>query len=297
MRKLYGLPAQSDVALRINAAWAGMGQALRQFAALVQDEPLRVARLSVNDACDVAGVSVATANRFATALGYGGYADFRAALIQGFEDVFAPVEQLRRGRGEFDTPLAVMRTTLLEDSANLARSEEGLTEDVVNDVVARIVKARRIYVAGFDVAGHLAGIFAAGLNLIGCDAQSGSGGGGSIGAIRMLMNYGPEDLVIAIAFPHYFRETLHITAHVAKRGVPVVAITDGLSSPLARMAEVSLFAAHERTFNGPSSTAIMGMLDALVAAVAAVKPDAMEAREKFAAETYPWMIAGHEWED
>ena len=297
MRKIYGLPADSDVSRRIALAWGGMGQALRQFATLVQEEPLRVARLSVNDACEIAGVSVATANRFATSLDYGGYADFRAALIQGFEEIFAPVEQLRRKREEFTSPVAVMRATLHEDSANLMQTEAGLTEAQVAEAVARILKARRIYVAGFDVAGHLAGIFASGLNLIGCDAQSGSGGGGSIGAIRILSNFGPDDLVIAIAFPHYFRETLHVTAYAADRGVPVMAVTDGLNSPLVKLAELSLFAAHERTFNGPSSTAIMGMLDALVAAVASVKPEAMDAGEKFALASYPWMIAGSDWEE
>ena len=41
------------------------------------------------------GVSVATANRFARALDFDGYATFRAELVWGFEPLVAPVERLR----------------------------------------------------------------------------------------------------------------------------------------------------------------------------------------------------------
>lgn len=291
-RKIFGLPAETPVARAIAAAYPSMTSAQRSFADLVMAEPLRVARLSIHDAVGVIGVSVATANRFAATLGFDGYPEFRAELIRGFEHYFVPVERLKRKRDERASPLEVAQASLREDIENLGRSSDGLAEGTFGAAVTRIVAARRIFVAGFDLAGHLGGILAIGLTMAGCDARSPANGGGTVGALRVLADYGPGDLVIAIAFPHYFRETLHLAEFAIHAGVPVIAITDGLSSPLASMAGIALLVSAHHDYNPPSSTAIMGMIEALIAAVASVKPEATASGERFAAAAYPWMIGG-----
>lgn len=291
-RKIFGLPAETPVARAIAGAYPRMTAAQRRFADLVLAEPLRVARLSIHDVVGAIGVSVATANRFATTLGFDGYPEFRAELIRGFERYFAPVERLKRKRGELASPLEVARASLREDLDNLGRSAAGLTDERVEAAVARIVGARQIYVAGFDLAGHLGGILTIGLTMAGCDARAPANGGGTIGALRVLAEYGPGDLVIAIAFPHYFRETLQLVQFARHQQVPVIAITDSLASPLAAMAEIALFVTAHHDYNPPSSTAIMGVIEALVAAVASVKPEATETGERFAAAAIPWMIGG-----
>ncbi|MBW4971827.1 MurR/RpiR family transcriptional regulator, partial [Croceibacter atlanticus] len=81
-------------------AYPSLSAAHRQVARFVLDHPLRAATLPVNELADLVGVSVATANRFARAVGYAGYAKFRAALVLGYEKALAPVEKLRGGREE-----------------------------------------------------------------------------------------------------------------------------------------------------------------------------------------------------
>lgn len=294
--RFLGLPAETPVARLIAETYPTMSRAQRLFADLVRAEPLKVARLSIHDAVAGAGISVATANRFATALGFAGYPEFRAELIRGFEDFFVPVERLKRKRAENATPLEVARASLGEDMDNLTRSAAELTDAAIDGAVARIVGARRIFVAGFDLAAHLAGILAIGLSMAGCDARAAPAGGGTVGSIRTLATFGPEDLVISIAFPHYFRETLQLTDFARRAGVPVIAITDGLASPLVGMARVSLFATAHHDYNPPSSTAIMAVLEALIAAVASVKPEATEAGERFASAAYPMMTTGDDWD-
>ncbi|ADO41333.1 transcriptional regulator, RpiR family [Ketogulonicigenium vulgare Y25] len=110
---------------------------------------------------------------------------------------------------------------------------------------------------------------------------------------------GPQDLVITIAFPHYYRDTIDMAgfstidmAGFAKgAGIPVLAITDSPRSPLVPLAQVALYVTAKQELNAPSpsSAAILSLIEALVATVASQRPEAAEASERFASSAYPWM--------
>ena len=76
------------------------------------------------------------------------------------------------------------------------------------------------------------------------------------------------DMLIAVSFRFYAIEVVNIVNEVAKRGVPVVAISDSTLSPIANFAEV-LFAVpeHEYTFSR-SLAAPMCLAQALTLALA-----------------------------
>lgn len=286
-----GLPAQTLVAERIAKHYPSLSAALRQFADYVQAEPLQLARMSIHEAVAEVGVSVATANRFATSIGFEGYADFRAELIRGFEKLFAPVERLKQKLAEGSPPYEVMIASMREDIANLEASIANLTEAGAEGAVSMIVKAKRIFVVGFENAGHLAGILAFGLELTGANVRVVENGGGAVGAARQLFKFGADDLVISIAFSLYMRDTITVTRHAKRHGIPVLAITDHLDSPLSALGDLSLFVAAYHEYNPPSDTAILGLIEGLVAGVASRSPDAAGVAERFAAFSYPWMLS------
>lgn len=290
-RTKNGLPAQALVAQRIAKHYPELSSALRQFADHVLADPLTLARMSIHDAVDTVGVSVATANRFATAIGFAGYAEFRSELIKGFESLFAPAQRLKQKLAEGASPQEVMVASLREDIANLEATIANLAAPQTDKAVQMIVDAERIYIAGFENAGSLANILAVGLELTGKSVRTAENGGGVVGAARQLFKFGEKDLVIAIAFSFYMRDTLVVTQHATRHGIPVLAITDHLNSPLAAMSEMLLLVEAHHAFNPPSDTAILGLIEALVAAVASKTPNAAEVVEKFAAYTYPWMIS------
>lgn len=290
-RTKNGLPAQTLVAERITKHYPELSAALRQFADYVLAEPLQLARLSIHEAVEKVGVSVATANRFATAIGFAGYAEFRSELIQGFEALFVPAERLKQKLAEGASPREVMVASLREDIANLEATIAKLTVSQTDRAVEMIVNADRIYIAGFENAGSLANILAVGLELTGKSVRTAENGGGLVGAARQLFKYGEKDLVIAIAFSFYLRDTLEVTQRARRRGVPVLAITDHLNSPLSAMSQLALYVEAHHEFNPPSDTAILGLIEALVAAVASKTPNAADVVERFAAYTYPWMVS------
>lgn len=282
------LPANSAVAERIAAGYPRLTNALRSFADFVLAEPLTAARLSVHAGGREAGVSVASANRFARALGYSGYPAFRSELIMSFEPAYEPVRRLSANLRKQASTTDIIRQSLQLDIQNIEATLRDLSEDSCRRAVAMILEARRIFVAGVDNSGHLAMLLANGLELY-CQAVHTVGHvGGAIAAARKLSRFDAGDLVIAIAFPRYLSDTVRLTSLARQRGVRVIAITDRPSSPLVELADVTLYARAERQYAATSDASVLSLMEALCAAVARHAPGAEAAATAYAEGALPW---------
>lgn len=281
------LPASSIVAEKIESVYPDLTEALRTFADFVLAEPLKVARLSINETVHASGVSVATANRFARRLGYDGYPQFRAEVIAAFEDALLPVERLRRRISDGVDPREMIAASYQEDIDNLQNTMANLDMVRVEALARRMVSAQRVYILGFDNSAALGMLFAHRLIMAGIDARM--AWGGRLSVARDLGLCGPDDVVLAIAFPRYLRDTLELAREAAGRGLRVVAITDNQASPLARIAEGSIYLQARRTIGSTSDTAILCFLEALASLVSALRPGAAEASERFAGNALRWM--------
>jgi DNA-binding MurR/RpiR family transcriptional regulator len=282
------LPTNSAVAERIAAGYPQLTTALRGFADFVLSEPLTAARLSVHAAGRQAGVSVATANRFARMLGYSGYPEFRSELIRSFEPAYEPVRRLSVNLRKPASSHDIMRQTLQLDIQNIEATLHDLAEASCERAVSMILTAQRIFVAGLDNSGHLAMLLANGLELY-CQAVHTVGNvGGAVAAVRKLTRFGRNDLIIAIAFPRYLGDTVRLTALAKDRGVRVVAITDRPSSPLVELADVALYVRAERHFASTSDASVLSVIEGLCAAVAHHAADAAAAAVAYTDGVLPW---------
>lgn len=273
---------------RISRAYPEFSDALRVFADYVLAEPVEVARVSIHGAVQSAEVSVATANRFARAIGFKGYAEFRAELIRGFSSAFAPVEKLRSEISRKSTSAEIIAASINQDVANLEATLQNLQPEACDRAVEMILNANRIYVVGIDNSSHLAGLLARGLGRYRDNVRSLSSADGAIGASRQLFRYGPDDLVITIAFPRYFRDSVELSRFVKDRGVPLIAITDGPKSPIAALTDTVLYARAERQLASTSNTSILALLEGLIGAVAHRSPNSVEVEQQFASFALPW---------
>jgi DNA-binding MurR/RpiR family transcriptional regulator len=285
------LPADSEVAQRIAKAYPELSPALRAFADFVLSEPMQVAQMSINDTVTASGVSVATANRFARSLGFEGYAQFRAEVVQGFESVFAPVERLRTKLSEKSSLRDVIAASIEQDIDNLTQTIRNLDTASAEQAVEMILGAENIFILAFDNAAALGNVFAHRLELADRPVRMIDNGGGTLSAARNLSRFTKKDLVVSIAFPRYMRDTVEITRTVQRRGIPILAITDQQTSPLASLGTLTLYVRATRSFSSTSDTAILALLEALAAGVASRSPGATQAAEKFADFAYPWLIA------
>jgi DNA-binding MurR/RpiR family transcriptional regulator len=269
-----------------------MTGALRTFADFVLAEPIQVARMSIHAAVQVVGVSVATANRFARAIGFGGYAEFRDELIKGFETALEPVNRLEQQVSRASTSLEVFRASLGEDVRNVQKTLETLHADTCDQAVDLVLSARRIYVVGFDNAASLGAVLANGLGQFRDDVRSVSNAEGAFGAARYLSHFGASDLVAAIAFPRYIKDTIELARLARARGARVLAITDSHQSPLAAVADTSLYAFSARQLASVSNASALAVVEALVAAVAHCTPSSVRRAEEFTSLVLPWLEVG-----
>jgi len=282
------LPTNSAIAERIAAEYPRLTAALRGFADFVISEPLTAARLSVHAAGREAGVSVATANRFARTLGYSGYPEFRSELIKSFEPAYEPVRRLSVNLRKQATSLEIMRESLQLDVQNIEATLRNLSKASCERAVAMILEAQRIFVAGLDNSGHLAMLLANGLELYCQNVHTVGNVGGALASVRKLTRFGRADLIVAIAFPRYLNDTVKLTALAKRRGVKVIAITDRPSSPLVELADVALYVHAERQFAATSDASVLSVIEALCAAVAHHAAGAEAAATSYTEGALPW---------
>ena len=81
-----------------------------------------------------------------------------------------------------------------------------------------------------------------------------------------------KDLLVAISITPYTQETLDAAAYARKRGIPVLAFTDSLNSPLAKSATLALPIPGENLLFSHSVTAFGVLAHAIVTSIASQTP-------------------------
>lgn len=288
---MTALPGNAPVALRITQNWASLSQSHQDVARYVMAYPLQVAALPIDEMAEAAGVSVATANRFARALGYDGYAQFRAALVLGFEALIAPVEKLR---GEMERPSTipdVFASALGEIGRNIETTRRLLDAESCEAAVKAILAARRTSVLGLGSSAWLAGLLVRDLDIHCPDVRALTTQEGPSSGARALRRMGEGDLLIAIATPRYFADTILLAKRARDRGATVLALTDGPHSPLAPHAHLALHVHVESRYFASSDSSMLALIEALASAVAHFSGAPVEAARELTEAVLPWLDA------
>jgi DNA-binding MurR/RpiR family transcriptional regulator len=287
------LRANPSMAQRIARVLPALTRSHRQIADYVVAHPLQTATMPIDELAATVGVSVATANRFARALEFDGYPQFRAALVLGFETTLAPVEKLRSKLERSATVPDVFATALAGIQRNIASTRQALDARSCEQAVDAILKAQRIYVVGFGSSSWLGGLLQRSLDPY-CDNVQllASIESSSFGA-RVLTRLRPTDLLVAIAYPRYFADTVLLARRAREAGVPVLALTDRVTSPLAPLGTVSLYAHTDSQYFASSDASALALIEALCSAVAHRAKGSLKAATQLAESVLPWLHGSH----
>ncbi|HEY9344844.1 MAG TPA: MurR/RpiR family transcriptional regulator [Inquilinus sp.] len=245
-----------------------LSPAHRRVADFVLEHPFRAATMGIEDLAGAADVSVATANRFARSLGFGGFPEFRAELLQQFQRALAPVEKLRATQQGGESAHAVLRRSLDGVSANLDQAAVLLTDQACAGAVDLVLAARRVVPLGLGISAVTARFLAELLHPYCPAVELLDGSGGTERMVRQLLRLGPGDLLIPISVPRYSRTTIDLLRRAKARGLRALALTDGPASPLVPDSDVALFGPAEHGVLHGSSIAIMALAEGLAGAVA-----------------------------
>ncbi len=217
--------------------------------------------LSVQDVARAAQVSEATVVRLARDLGFGGYLELRAALTAAATRALRPSD-----RFVFEKPNREPSETVVKVAAqeveNINRTVAALDPAQLGIFVEHLRHAELIATVGLGISAILARLAAYLFFQIGLRAQPLTRDTLSLG--EQVASLPRDAVLLAIAFPPYSRQTIEAAERARARGIPVLALTDGLRSPLARLAEASLFARSENVLFTNSLSGATVVLNALV---------------------------------
>jgi DNA-binding MurR/RpiR family transcriptional regulator len=283
------MPDGLSISERIARALPTLTPAHQRMAQYVLENPFRAATMRIDEFATAVDVSVATANRFARALGFEGYPQFRTELVRGFEATLAPVERLRDELARPTTAAEVFAASFEDGIRNLEATRRAIDPAACERAVSAILEAERVYVMGFGASGFLAGLLQHGLEMHCRMVTSVSAAGGASHAGRQLFKLQPQDLVIAIAFPRYVTDTMLLAQRVKDHGGRLLALTDGPASPLAPLADYTLYANAGYRFSANSDATVLALIEALCGAVAHRSARSVKAAAEMTEFLLPWL--------
>ena len=249
---------------RIHSA-RGLSPSQRQIADCLIANMNEAALWGVEDLAAKSQTCVATVVRFAKKLDYSGYLEMRKALVGAAKKHYGRGEQLLQAPMQASaTLLEVVR----RDIRNLETLVQAVDENLLQRVVKQVRDSRIRLIIGDGVSALMARQLAYLLINTGLPVMEGNPAdfATQVGLLDT------KDLLVAISITPYTQETLDAAAYARKRGIPVLAFTDSLNSPLAKSATLALPIPGENLLYSHSVTTFGVLAHAIATSIASQSP-------------------------
>lgn len=272
------LSPKSEFATRIAAAYPTLSKSHRKIADFVMSHPLEVVALSIEGVADASGASTATITRFVRAVGYSSFSEFREKIVADYQTPSGPGTAAAGNAGDAGSATTLLHGFLADTVQNIRDAAANIDTATVTRFADILLGARRILILGTGASHYAASYLEEGLalyteknvtNLLLRGATPYSNG--------LIRTIGAEDAVIAISMPRYSGSTVEFTRIAKAQGAPILALTDSPTSPLAQLADATFFTPAKSRLLPNSPAAIFAVADALIATIAAQRPDIVAA--------------------
>ena len=224
--------------LRLVEVSAVLPRRLRQCADFIAANTDRIAVSTVAELAAGAEVPPSALMRFCQILGFSGFSEmqrlFREAYSPGWPDYATRLKNLKsEGAG---SPSALLAEFIEAGRLSLEALAKTADEVALGRAVDLLAAADTVHIVGlrraFPVASYLAYVF----EKMAVPAMLHDG----VGKLDHRFALRAGDAVLAITFAPYSEETLALAQDAQARGLPVVALTDQLTSPLVRLSDAVL---------------------------------------------------------
>jgi DNA-binding MurR/RpiR family transcriptional regulator len=257
----------------IHTEYDELSRSSQVVARYLTQNPNDVAIQSISDIAARCNVHASSLVRFAQSLGYDGFKELKeifhrrlATAAPGFE---ARVNALRNELQQHKrgSPKGFLGDLVARDMTTLQDLFNDVGEADLKKAVDILEKAETIYLAGQLRSAPIAVFLRYVLTMLDRRVVLLNADGGLATHMARVMT--PRDALFAVSFRFYAKEVVSIAEAAAAAGVPVVAISDGTLSPLAKCADV-LFSIPEGEYAFSRSLAApMCLAQALMIALAA----------------------------
>ncbi len=211
---------------------------LKKVAQYSLEDPNRFALHTVAEIAQQIGVQPSTLIRLAKVFGYSGFSEmqrvFRLRLIEGvptFRDQIYDHHQKMEEIAETD-PAAILNEFADASILALQHLRDDIDGDKLQEAIRMMDSTDEIYVIGQRRAFPIAAYLAYGLARLEYRCHLLDSVGGMLNQQVATLN--SQDLLIAVSFAEYAQPVVDAVSDAYIRNVPVLAITDLMTSPLAR---------------------------------------------------------------
>jgi DNA-binding MurR/RpiR family transcriptional regulator len=258
---------------RIAAQFDALPRQQQSVARYVEEQRATIMVQRINEIAEGAGVHPSAVVRFAQRFGYSGYSEMQAVFRSEHTAQVTPVrsyqQRIRRVIEGEDVQMTPAQMALHFIDASRAGLDELATEFDAKSfatAVDLLVKADTIYVVAVRRSFSIATYIAYALQHTHKRVQLVSGLGGMYR--EQMRSIGKNDVLIAISFPPYGKETLYCARVASQHRAKVLAITESAMGPLARQANVLLTVREGSAFAFRALTSTICLCQALFVALA-----------------------------
>lgn len=265
------LEISNSIEDRVAARLDGLSPRLRSAAAFVAAHPEEVATRTLRQVARAANLTPPTLSRLARALGCGNYEELREICRR---------ELKRRNRSLADKAQALLELTTVGGApersgvfiaqakaavANIQDLMETVDLEKLRQAAAALAGARKVVLVGASSGLAVVSYFAR-MGQMAFDNWQVAGADGAMWA-STVARLGPGDAVVVVSLDPYASVSVRAAELARAAGADVVAITDSLQSPLARVATTCFIVGTDSPQFFPSHVAPLVLVEALMGMV------------------------------
>jgi len=263
-----------DVLARIRASYDSMSKSQQKVAEFFLTRGLEAVYLPAARIAELLDVSHSTVVRTAQAIGFVGFPDLQAALQDRFLGRINSASVVQHGsrrliselseQTEDDDTATVLQRLMLTDANNIQNLIGQIPIADFERAIDLLIAAPAVYVIGLRSSAPLALNFSIGLRQIRPNCYMPTPGFGDL--VDQIAAIQEGDILFAICFGRYMRDTLHCMDYAHKVGATVITVTDTPLSPAAKRSDLAFVVRYGVWFYG-ASTALFSLLNALMMSV------------------------------
>ena len=258
------------ILFEIEASTESLSKAQRKIADFILNNLDKAAFMSAVRLARFADVSESTVVRFAMELGFDGYPEMRRALQDSMRNKLTSVQRIKVAKERLNSS-DILTQVLSSDIEQIRQTMEETDAEDFAKAVDAIVAAKTIYILGLRSSSFLAKFMGFYFDLLFSNSRVISENPDSE-VFEQIVRMSDSDVLIAISFPRYSRRTIKTMQYAHSIGAKIIAITDGMASPLTELADISLCAKSDMISFLDTLVAPLSLVNALVVAVSEKAP-------------------------
>ncbi|HET6414372.1 MAG TPA: MurR/RpiR family transcriptional regulator [Anaeromyxobacter sp.] len=257
----------------VASQYEGLPKQLKAIAHHIETNRARMVVTRITDIAKACGVQPSAVTRFSQRFGFSGFSELQTLFRDAFSESTTPsTSYAKRIRGLIESRRlkmdagGILRQLLLANQGAIEEFALHLDDRALKTAVSLLHDAGHVYVAGVRRSFSAAAYFTYLLQHTSKRVSLVDGLGGTFAG--QMRSIGKGDLLVAISFTPYGRETRSCVRIAVSRGARVLAVTDSGMSPVARAADVQLLVKEASAFSFRSPTNTMCLCQGLFIALA-----------------------------